>query len=47
MLRDIKAKRLKWSPISPDDVLTLIKFGMVEMQNDTPVLTSAGLSAAI
>jgi hypothetical protein len=47
MFRDIKAKRLKWSPISPDDLLTLIKFGMVEMQHDTPVLTSAGLSAAI
>jgi len=46
-LRDIKARRLKWSPISPDDLLTLIKFGLVEMQNDTPVLTSAGLSAAI
>ena len=42
MLRDIRAKRLKLSPISPDDLRMLIDMGLVEMRDDIPVLTSDG-----
>jgi hypothetical protein len=45
VLRDIKGKRLKWSPVSQDDLQTLTQFGLVEMQNDVPVLTKTGVSA--
>jgi hypothetical protein len=44
-LRDILGKRLKLSPISHDDLQTLIAFGLVEMQGDLPTLTQAGLGA--
>ena len=44
VLRDIRAKRLKLSPIDPRDLRTLIDMGYVEMKNeDDPVVTSAGL----
>jgi hypothetical protein len=43
-LRDIKGKRMK-SPVSPDDLRTLIEMGLVEMRNDSPVLTNAGHAA--
>jgi hypothetical protein len=46
-LRDIKGKRLNWSPLSQHDLQTLIDLGLVEVQRDEPVLTSAGLSAAV
>lgn len=46
-LRDIKANRLNWSPISQDDLQTLIDLGLVEIFRDEPVLTNAGLRAAI
>jgi hypothetical protein len=42
-LRDIKGKRLKLTPVDPNDLRTLIDMGYVEIQNDVPVLTSAGL----
>ncbi len=42
MLRDIKAKRLKLSPVSDHNLSTLIDLGLVEMRDDVPVLTSAG-----
>jgi hypothetical protein len=42
-LRDIKGKRLKFSPVDPNDLRTLIDMGYVEMKNDQPVVTSAGL----
>jgi hypothetical protein len=42
MLRDIRGKRLKLSPVSPDDLTALIEMGLVEMQDDTPVLTRDG-----
>ena len=42
VLRDIKAKRTNLSPVSPDDLRTLIEMGLVEMQNDEPVLTNEG-----
>jgi hypothetical protein len=41
-LRDIKGKRTKLSPVSPDDLRTLIEMGLIEMQDDVPVLTSKG-----
>jgi hypothetical protein len=42
-LRDILGKRLKLSPIGHDDLQTLMAFGLVEMQGDSPTLTQAGL----
>lgn len=42
-LRDIKGKRLKWTPVDPADLRTLIDMGYVEMQNDVPVVTLSGL----
>jgi hypothetical protein len=42
-LRDIKGKRLKLSPVNPNDLRTLIDMGYVEMNDDDPVVTSAGL----
>jgi hypothetical protein len=47
VLRDIKNNRLKWSPINQDDLRTLIEMGLVEMRDDAPVLTNAGVSAII
>jgi hypothetical protein len=44
-LRDIRAKRWKLSPISPSHLEKLTVMGLVEMQNDDPVLTNAGLDA--
>jgi len=41
-LRDIKAKRTKLSPVSPDDLRTLIEMGLVEMRDDVPLLTNEG-----
>lgn len=41
-LRDVKAKRTKLSPISPDDLGTLIEMGLVEMLDDEPALTNEG-----
>jgi hypothetical protein len=42
-LRDIKGKRLKLSPVDPNDLRTLIDMGYVEMNNEDPVVTTAGL----
>jgi hypothetical protein len=41
-LRDIKANRLKLTPVDPSDVRTLINMGYVEMQDDVPVVTDSG-----
>ena len=41
-LRDIKAKRLKFSPVDPSDLRTLIDMGYVVMQGDTPTITYSG-----
>jgi hypothetical protein len=43
VLRDINAKRLKWSPPDPNDLHFLIEMGFVEMQNGVPILTLMGL----
>jgi hypothetical protein len=45
VLRDIKADRLKLSPIDQHDLRDLIDMGVVEMRNDAPVLTNAGVDA--
>ena len=41
-LRDIKATRLKYSPVGDADIQTLTELGLVEVREDGPVLTQAG-----
>ncbi len=45
VLRDIKAKRLKLSPVSTLDLNILTELGLIEMRDDVPVLTNAGHAA--
>ena len=47
VLRDIKANRLKLSPVSQHDLQDLIDMGLVEMRNDAPLLTNAGVNAIV
>lgn len=47
VLRDIKGNRLKWSPVDPYNLRELIDMGLVEMRNDAPVLTNAGVNAVV
>jgi hypothetical protein len=47
VLRDIKSNRLKWPPVSQHDLRILIEMELVEMRDDAPVLTNAGVSAII
>jgi hypothetical protein len=42
VLRDIKGKRTKLSPVSPDDLRTLIEMGLIEMRDEIAVLTDEG-----
>jgi hypothetical protein len=42
VLRDIKAKRTKFMPVSADDLRTLIEMGLIEMRDEVPVLTNEG-----
>ena len=42
VLRDIKAKRTKLSPVGPDDLRTLIEMGLIEMRDEVPILTNEG-----
>jgi hypothetical protein len=44
-LRDIKASRLKLSPVNDNDLKTLIDLGLVEMRDGLPELTRAGHDA--
>jgi hypothetical protein len=44
VLRDIRANRLKWSPLNPHDLRILIIMGLVEMRNDAPAVTGSGAS---
>jgi hypothetical protein len=44
VLRDIKSNRLKWSPINQHDLRILTEMGLVEVRDDAPVLTNAGVS---
>jgi hypothetical protein len=41
-LRDIRGERLKLSPVADSDLRVLIELGLVEMQDDMPILTAAG-----
>jgi hypothetical protein len=43
VLRDIIGKRLKFSPIAPNDLQTLIDLGYIEMKDEVPAVTTAGL----
>ncbi len=45
VLRDIRGKRTKLSPISQNDLMALIELGLIEMQNDEPALTNEGMRA--
>jgi hypothetical protein len=45
VLRDIKNDRLKGCPVNEIDLRNLMEIGLVEMRNDTPVLTNAGVNA--
>ena len=40
VLRDIKGKRTKLSPVNLDDLRTLIEMGLVEMRDEVPVLAN-------
>jgi hypothetical protein len=42
VMRDIRGKRMKLSPVNPDDLRTLIEMGLVEMQDNVPELTRNG-----
>ena len=42
VLRDIKGKRTKLTPVSPGDLRTLIEMGFIEMRDEVPVLTNEG-----
>jgi hypothetical protein len=42
VLRDVKAKRTKFSPVSPEDLRTLVEMGLVEMRDEVPLLTNEG-----
>jgi hypothetical protein len=44
-LRDIVAKRTKLTPLKDDDLQALLDLGLVEMQDEQPVITEAGLTA--
>jgi hypothetical protein len=44
-LRDIKAKRFTLLPVSEIDLSALSDLRLVEMRDDVPVLTEAGLDA--
>jgi hypothetical protein len=42
-LRDVRGKRLKLSPIDPNDLRTLVDMGYVEIVDGNPVVTAAGI----
>ena len=42
-LRDIRAKRWKLSPLSPSHLEKLTSMNLIEMHDDEPALTKAGL----
>ncbi|MDB5584801.1 MAG: hypothetical protein JWR80_9977 [Bradyrhizobium sp.] len=44
-LRDILGNRLKLTPVKDDDLRELIELGLIEMRDDAPVVTLAGLAA--
>jgi hypothetical protein len=44
-MRDILGDRLKLSPIEDDHLRTLVDLGFVEIKDQTPIVTPAGLAA--
>lgn len=46
-LRDIRGKRWKMSPIKAAHIEKLLVMGLIEFQDEIPVLTNAGLNAII
>ena len=44
-MRDIRAKRTKFSPVSENDLAALIDLGMVEIREEIPRLTGFGILA--
>src|SRR5437870_4604313 len=42
VMRDIRAKRTKLSPVSENDLAALIDLGFVEMREEAPRLTGSG-----
>ena len=45
VMRDIRAKRTKLSPVSENDLATLTDLGFVEMREELPRLTGLGFLA--
>src|SRR2546423_4261637 len=45
VMRDIRAKRTKLSPVSENDLAALIELGFVEMREELPRLTGLGFLA--
>jgi len=44
-LRDIRANRMMLLPVNDDDLSALMELGLVEMYDDLPFVTPAGLDA--
>ena len=44
-LRDIQARRLKMSPVSDEDLRILSELGLIDLRDEGPVLTQAGMAA--
>ena len=42
-LRDIQARRIKMSPVSDEDLWLLTDLGLIEVRDEGPVLTQAGI----
>jgi hypothetical protein len=45
VMRDIRSKRTKFSPVSADDLTMLMELGLVEMREEIPRLTGLGVLA--
>jgi hypothetical protein len=43
-LRDIQARRIKLSPASGEDLRLLTGLGLIEVRDEGPVLTQAGIA---
>jgi hypothetical protein len=46
-LRDIRSQRWRLSPINPSHLEKLIAMGLVEMRDNDPVLTNAGVDVIL
>ncbi len=43
-LRDIQARRLKMSPVSDEELRILSELGLIDMCDEGPMLTQAGMT---